>query len=96
MNSQEPKEYKSPTRKLLAVFRDGRDPWKEKCAEAKRQIKTLKTRIYRLESRKQELTGQVKNLEEELDFLKAQLRRETYERARLDFSEEVKKTTSCP
>ena len=93
MNVAEPKEYKSPLRKLMNVFREGREQWKEKCAQSKRQIKTLKNRIKRLESSKTGLANKVKNLQEEVAFLNAQLRRASYERSRLEF-EEVKKKTS--
>ena len=94
MNIAESKEYKSPPGKLLAVFRLGRDQWKEKCAEGKRQIKYLKTRIKRLESSKTELEDKIKDLQEEVCVLNAQFQREHYERSRLEFEEEEKKLQS--
>ena len=90
-NVAEPKEYKSPLRKLMNVFRDGREQWKEKCAQSRRQIKTLKNRIKRLENSKTELTNEVKNLQEEVGFLNAQLRRASYEHSRLEFEEAKKR-----
>ena len=37
--------YRSPVLKLLRFFRRSRDQWKEKCKAAKRENKSLKTRL---------------------------------------------------
>ena len=36
--------YRSPVRKLVAFFQSSRDKWKEKCQEAKYELKLLKRR----------------------------------------------------
>jgi hypothetical protein len=35
--------FRSPVSKLLAFFRRSRDRWKEKCKQAKKELKSLKT-----------------------------------------------------
>jgi hypothetical protein len=35
--------FRSPISKLLAFFRRSRDRWKEKCKQAKKELKSLKT-----------------------------------------------------
>lgn len=40
--------YRSPVAKLLRFFRRSRDRWKEKCLTAKRQNKSLKTRLAKM------------------------------------------------
>lgn len=59
-------KYKSPRRKLVKIFEDGRDKWKKKCQEAKYTVKLLSNKVRYLEKRKSELTLRVKELEKEL------------------------------
>jgi hypothetical protein len=40
--------YRSPVAKLLRFFRLSRDKWKEKCKAAKRENKSLKTRLRKM------------------------------------------------
>lgn len=47
-------KYTSPIRVLARFFKKSRDGWKEKCMEAKRQIKRLKNQIYQLQKSKQD------------------------------------------
>ena len=58
--------YKSPRRKLVKIFEEGRDKWKKKCQHAKYNVKLLSNRVRYLEKRKDELTQRVKQLEKEL------------------------------
>lgn len=44
-------EFRSPLRKLVAFFQRSRDQWKEKCQQAKHQLKLLKRRCARLENK---------------------------------------------
>jgi hypothetical protein len=37
------KTFRSPISKLLAFFRRSRDRWKERCKQAKKELKSLKT-----------------------------------------------------
>lgn len=48
MSSTESLSYRSPVAKLLRFFRHSRDRWKEKCLTAKRQNKSLKTRLAKM------------------------------------------------
>ncbi len=40
--------YRSPITKLLRFFRHSRDQWKAKCKTAKRENKSLKTRLTKM------------------------------------------------
>ena len=42
-------EFRSPLRKLVAFFKTSRDQWKEKCQEAKYELKLLKRRFENLQ-----------------------------------------------
>ena len=42
-------EFRSPLRKLAAFFKGSRDKWKEKCQQAKYEIKLLKRRFENLQ-----------------------------------------------
>ena len=61
--------YTSPMRVLARFFKKSRDGWKEKCIEAKRQIKGLKNQIYQVKKSRQnwkeqaQAQAQVKELE---------------------------------
>ena len=59
-------KYKSPRRKLVKIFEEGRNKWKEKCQVAKYNLKLLSNKVRYLEKRKTELTKRVKELEKEL------------------------------
>ncbi|MBF0240229.1 MAG: hypothetical protein HQM12_21200 [SAR324 cluster bacterium] len=73
MKESPEKEYKSPERKLLRVFREGRDQWKRKCQEGKQVIKFLRNRVAFLESSKAQLKARVKELEQEVRTLRSGL-----------------------
>ena len=62
----ETKNYKSPKRILLRFFEKSRDKWKDKCKEAKYQIKLLRNKIRYLEKNKTAFKNKVKGLESEL------------------------------
>jgi FtsZ-binding cell division protein ZapB len=42
-------EFRSPLRKLVAFFKASRDKWKEKCQQAKYELKLLKRRFENLQ-----------------------------------------------
>jgi hypothetical protein len=48
MSVVEPFPYRSPISKLLRFFRRSRDQWKAKCQTAKRENKSLKTRLAKM------------------------------------------------
>lgn len=48
-------QYKSPTRKLISFFNKSRDKWKEKCINAKKEIKNLKNNLRYLKNKNQDL-----------------------------------------
>ena len=72
MNERAKKVYKSPRRKLVSFFEKSRDQWKSKCLAAKATIKRLNNRIRYLESSKAEWKDRAKQLQKELDGVKAQ------------------------
>lgn len=67
------KQYSSPTHKLLNVFRDGRDKWKTKTIQAKKEIKLNKNRILFLESSKEKLKEKAKMLDALVIKLRAEI-----------------------
>ena len=48
MSSADLFPYRSPITKLLRFFRHSRDQWKAKCKTAKRENKSLKTRLAKM------------------------------------------------
>jgi hypothetical protein len=48
MSTTESLSYRSPIAKLLRFFRRSRDRWKDKCRTAKRENKSLKTRLAKM------------------------------------------------
>lgn len=65
------RKYKSPGRKLVKFFENSRNQWKAKCQEAKYKGKLLKNKIQYLIKNKEELKMHVKELENEIYFMKA-------------------------
>ena len=59
------KSDESPRHKLLQFFEQSRDQWKAKCRQAKADLKRLKTRLQRVESRKDDLQAQLLVLRQE-------------------------------
>lgn len=62
--------YKSPKRKLIKFFEKSRNKWKEKCREAKYQVKLLRNRMRYLEKSKNNAKKRVQELEVELRQMK--------------------------
>ncbi|MDY6894326.1 MAG: hypothetical protein SVO01_02745 [Thermotogota bacterium] len=69
------KNYKSPRRKLVKFFETSRDKWKEKCLDAKYQIKLLKSKIRNLENSKAKYKNRAKEYEAKLKKLEKQARK---------------------
>ena len=65
--------YKSPPSKIIKLFREARDKWKQKSLDATTQIKYLKNRINFLETSKQKVKDQVKSLQAENQNLREQI-----------------------
>lgn len=66
------KQYKSPVRKLVAIFKLSRDRWKAKSWKSKKIIKRLNNRIRFLNESKSKLKKLVRELKAELARLKAE------------------------
>ncbi len=64
--------YTSPMRVLARFFKKSRDGWKEKCMEAKRQIKRLKNQIYQVQKSRQDWKEQAVAGGKELEALQAE------------------------
>ncbi len=64
------KIYKSPKRKLVRFFEKSRNKWKDKCQQAKYQIKLLRNKIRYLENNKTIYKERVKELEAKLHQMK--------------------------
>jgi hypothetical protein len=77
MNESEPKEYKSPRRKLVKFFEKSRNQWKAKSIDAKALVKKLKNRIRYLELSKEKWKNKAIELEKELTRIQAQENRES-------------------
>ncbi len=69
------KKYKSPKRILLRVFEKSRNKWRDKCKNAKYQIKLLRNKIRYLENNKAAFKNRVKALEAELQKMKGNEKR---------------------
>ena len=67
------KDYASPTHKLLAVFKQGRDKWKEKAIATKKELKLCKNRIVFLEESKEKFKGRSKELKAIVTQLKSEI-----------------------
>jgi chromosome segregation ATPase len=59
-------EFRSPLRKLVAFFRASRDKWKEKCQQAKHDLKLLKRRYATLLSSRNAWKAQCQEAEARL------------------------------
>lgn len=66
MSMDEFSDYRSPVSKLLPFFRRSRDNWKEKCKAAKRENKSLKTRLAKMTESRDRWKAKVQGLQEEL------------------------------
>ena len=62
--------YKSSKRKLVKFFEKSRNKWKDKCREAKYQLKLLHNRMRYLEKSKNNSKKRVQQLEAELRQIK--------------------------
>ncbi len=63
--------YKSPVRKLIPFFKKSGNQWKEKCQEAKYQVKLLKNKIRYMDKSKEKFKMRVKELENEICLMNA-------------------------
>lgn len=86
MSTTESLSYRSPIAKLLRFFRRSRDQWKDKCRTAKRENKSLKTRLVKMkESRdrwKAEARGLRGNLQTETSSVEEPAKNSEPRRAR--------------
>ena len=58
--------YRSPISKLVRFFRRSRDNWKSKCKVAKRENKSLKTRLAKMKESRDRWKAQARSLREGL------------------------------
>ena len=58
--------YRSPISKLVRFFRLSRDNWKAKCKVAKRENKSLKTRLAKMKESRDRWKAQARSLREGL------------------------------
>jgi len=58
--------YRSPVSKLLRFFRQSRDNWKAKCKAAKRENKSLKTRLAKTRESRDRWKAEARCLRESL------------------------------
>jgi hypothetical protein len=58
--------YRSPVSKLLPFFLRSRDNWKAKCKAAKRENKSLKTRLAKMAESRDRWKAKARGLQEEL------------------------------
>jgi len=66
MSSADSLPYRSPVSKLLRFFRQSRDNWKGKCKAAKRENKSLKTRLAKMTESRDRWKAQARSLRESL------------------------------
>ena len=56
--------FRSPLRKLVVFFQRSRDKWKEKCKEAKRELKSVKVCLARMKESRDRWKAKAMALEE--------------------------------
>jgi hypothetical protein len=56
--------YRSPVSKLLPFFQRSRDKWKAKCKTAKRENKSLKTRLAKMKESRDRWKAKARSLED--------------------------------
>lgn len=62
MSTTESLSYRSPIAKLLRFFRHSRDRWKDKCKTAKRENKSLKTRLGKMKESRDRWKAEARGL----------------------------------
>jgi len=67
--------YASPKHKLLKVFKEGRDKWKIKAMEAKKNLKLKHNRMVFLETSKEKVQMENKSLKQQITELNAEVSR---------------------
>jgi len=72
--------YRSPISKLLRFFRLSRDQWKEKCKTAKRENKSLKTRLAKMKESRDRWKAEVRCLRKNFQAETAPAEEETKSR----------------
>ena len=66
MSSADSFSYRSPITKLLRFFRHSRDQWKAKCKTAKRENKSLKTRLAKMKESRDRWKAEARCLRNDL------------------------------
>jgi chromosome segregation ATPase len=64
------KFYRSPIKKLVTFFETSRNKWKEKCRNAKKDNKLLKSKIRYLEKKQNDFKTKIDELNNELTVMK--------------------------
>jgi len=66
MSSAETSSFRSPISKLLSFFHRSRDQWKAKCKAAKRENKSLKTRLAKMKESRDRWKAEARGLRDKL------------------------------
>lgn len=66
MSSTESLSYRSPVAKLLRFFCRSRDQWKDKCKTAKRENKSLKTRLAKMKESRDRWKAEARGMRDKL------------------------------
>lgn len=76
-------DFRSPLRKLLTFFQTSRDRWKEKCQQAKYELKLLKRRFSNLKRNCDQWRARYEEVEAQRRDLQCQVKALSQERAEL-------------
>jgi hypothetical protein len=66
MSSTESLSYRSPVVKLLRFFCRSRNQWKDKCKTAKRENKSLKTRLAKMKESRDRWKAEARGMRDQL------------------------------
>jgi len=66
-------EFGSPMRVLAAFFQKSRDKWKQRCMDAKKELKRFKVRVHDVSKSRDAWREQAKSKQRELESLQSQV-----------------------
>lgn len=69
-------EFKSPTSRLVRLFRKSREQWKQRAAEKQKRLRALEVKVRDLRESRDRWKQQARHAQQELHDLQAQLYRE--------------------
>jgi len=68
-------QFRSPVRVLASFFQKSRDQWKQKCMEAKRELKRWKVRVHDVSKSRDAWREKAESMQRELESLQSQVQR---------------------